>query len=182
MTIKPNPNEQQWISFKYSLEYDEAFEAFFLLAARGRKRNRDITAVILFVLAAVLTVLYALYPYRLEYCFLAFLTLITFGGVVYYPRIKAHCGAKKVAGARGVYKVGLSRSGRIRSADGPPLELAGDKDARAFESDAIFVLRPDRRNTFCLPKRAMNNSEIERVRGIVAGHVKKFIQTGSPKS
>ncbi len=59
---------------------------------------------------------------------------------------------------------------------GPPLELCGDRDARAFETDALFVLRPDRQNSFCLPKRIMTEREIDLTRSIVAGHVKKFFR------
>ena len=169
----------QWIGFQYSLSYDEAFEAFLLLSARGRKRNRDFTAVALIVLAAGLTVLYAYNPYQLEYFLMAALVLATFGGVVYYPKIKARSGAKRVAGAQGLYKVELSTDGHIRAAAGPGLELAADKDARAFETDTLFVLRPDRQHTFCLPKRIMTGREIELTRSIVADHVKKFIRTAS---
>ena len=170
--------DDQWVSLRYSLSYDEAFDAFLLLSARGSKRHRDITAVALIVLAALLTVLYAFYPYQLEYFFLAVLALATFGGVMYYPRIKAHAGAKRVAKARGVYKVDLSTAGRLRTADWTCLELSGDKDARAFETEALFVLRPDRQHTFCLPKRIMAEHEIDLIREVVAAHVKKFIRTG----
>ena len=170
--------DEHWISFEYSLSYDEAFDAFLLLAARGRKRHRDITAVALIVLAAALTALYAFHPYQLEYFLLAALALATFGGVVYYPRMKAHSGARQVAKAQGVYKVELSTAGYLRTADGPRLELSGDKDARAFETGALFVLRPDRQHTFCLPKRIMADREADLIRSVVAGHVKKFIRMG----
>ena len=178
----PMKTEEERLSFKYGLSYEEAFDAFLLLAARGRKRNRDITAAALIVLAAVLTVLYALNPYKVEYFLLAGLALATFGGVAYYPTVKARSGARRVAGARGIYKVGLSSAGYIRAAGGADLELAGDKDARAFETETLFVLRPDRQNTFCLPKRIMTEREIGLTRSIVAGHVKKFIRTDSQTS
>jgi hypothetical protein len=175
----PTEKGNKRITFKYSLSYDEAYDAFLILSARGRKRTRDAVAVILMILAAALTVLYAFHPYHIEYFLLALLVLATFGGVVYYPKIKAHVGAKRVEKARGVYDVEFLAEGYIKTPDGSCLEMSGDKDARVFETETLFVLRPDRQNTFCLPKRVMSDQDISLVRSIVAENVKNFFRTDS---
>lgn len=162
------------LSFRYSLTYEEAFEAFLLLAARGNERARRFIALLLIALAAVLTVFYAWQPYHIEYFFLALLSLASFGGVVYYPRIKAHKGAKSVEKAAGIYKVKLLPEGELLSSDGEKIPLTGDKDARAFETENLFVIRPDRMNTFCLPKRIMSSAEISKVHHLLKEYVKKF--------
>ncbi|UQZ89798.1 hypothetical protein C4J81_11495 [Deltaproteobacteria bacterium Smac51] len=161
------------MTFKYSLTYDEAFEAFHRLAARGNPVARKIVAIGLLGLSAALIVMYALEPTRLEYFFLPILCLATYFGMMYYPGFKARRGAKAVATARGHYQVEITESGLIRSG-GEDIELDGDKDARAFETSQLFVIRPDRLHTFCLPKRIMKEAEALEVREILKSRLKKF--------
>ncbi len=161
------------VIFKYSLTYDEAFEAFYRLAARGHPLVRKTVAAALLGLSAVLIVLYALEPARLEYFFLPLLCLAMYFGLMYYPSLKAKRGARRVAALGGLYQVEIRDDGFIRAA-GETLELAGDRDARAFESAGLFVIRPDRLHSFCLPKRIMKEAEILELRAILAKGLKKF--------
>jgi hypothetical protein len=167
--------DKQWISLSYSLTYDEAFSAFQRLAARGKPGLRRSAAIALLALSAGLIVLYALYPARLEYFFLPLLCLAMYWGLMYYPAFTARRGARQVAKIGGTYKVDIHPSGLIRAA-GEDTQLAGDKDARAFETPALFIIRPDRRHTFCLPKRIMNEAQITELRKTLETHLKKFTQ------
>ncbi len=162
------------LRFRYSLSYGEAFEAFYRLAARGGVRARKIASFGLLLISAALIFMYALEPARLEYFFLPLLCLAMYFGLMYYPGLKARRGARHVAAAGGQYLVEIGAEGLIRAA-GEEVKLAGDRDARAFESAELFIIRPDRAHTFCLPKRIMKEAEALELRGILRKHLKNFI-------
>lgn len=130
-------------------------------------------AALLLIISAGLIVMYALEPTRLEYFFLPVLCLAMYFGLMYYPAFKARRGARQVAAVGGLYQVEIGTDGFIRAA-GEEVKIKGDKDARAFESAALFVIRPDRFHSFCLPKRIMNENEALALREILRGQLKKF--------
>jgi hypothetical protein len=168
-------NTRKGIALRYRLTYGEAFEAFNLVATNLSPKVRTAVGAALLITAAVLTVLYACEPSKLEYFFLSAMALGIFAAVAYYPALKAKSGARKVARIGGEYKVELLMDGLIRTPGNAVFPVAGDKRARAFETESIFVIRPDAMNTFCLPKRVMSPDEIAAARHILAEHLKRFI-------
>lgn len=164
-------------SGEYRLTYREAYEAFYLLAKVGSETVRRITLVILFLLGAALTVGYAFWPRRLDFQIMAFLCVVTFVAVVVAPTWKAKRGAKKVERTGGFYRLGLGE-GFVVTPDGQRHPLAADKWAKAFETKDLFVLRPSRVQTFCLPKRILVHDQISHVRHILTGAVKNFVKLG----
>ncbi len=164
----------QSINLSYTLSYEEAYEAFFLLSSKFSKKIKQAVSFILLAVAAILVVFYALNPYNLEYFVLPFLSLGVFLYVQYYPQYKAKNGAKKVKLAKGTYKIIFFTDGRIKPFNGEEISVSVDKDSRAFETETLFVIRPDRSNTFCFPKRVIKEKEINLVRETLYKYMKKF--------
>lgn len=162
-------------SQEYQLTYGEAYQAFYLLAKVGGKRLRLVILVILILLGAALTVGYALRPLRLDFQLMAVLCVITFLAVVVAPGWKAKRGAKAVERTGGFYRLGLGENFLV-SPDGQWQPLVGDKWSKAFETKELFVLRPSRTQTFCLPKRILKHDQISQIRHILSGAVKNFIK------
>ncbi len=160
--------------FAYKLTFDEAFEAFLLLAEKRSRRTRYILACALMVLAAAFVVAYALNPTNLNYFFLPLCAVAVFFLIIYYPRLKAAKGAKKVARLGGTYKVSLSSDGYLTPTGEAAIALSGDKNARAFETDGLFVIRPDSQHTFCFPKRCMSGKEIALTRETLESKIGQF--------
>lgn len=79
------------------------------------------------------------------------------------PVLKAKKGAANVCGQNGTYRIELTGEGRIRSGN-EVVDLKGDKDARVIETDAIFIIRPDRVHTFCIPKRILSKEYVVELR------------------
>jgi hypothetical protein len=159
----------------YQLTRPEAYEAFYLLAKVGSESIRRVVLVILIVLGAALTIMYGLRPRRLDFQMMAVLCAITFAMVVIAPNWKARRGANKVAQTGGYYRLGLGQN-FIVTPDGERHPLAGDRWAKAFETKDLFVLRPTRTQTFCLPKRLFVFDQIIEIRQILKDGVKNFVQ------
>lgn len=159
------------LSLSYVLTYDEALSSFLFVSTRHSKTTRKILSILLLTLTAVLVILYGFYPYHLEYMILSLLSLAAWAMVMPYPSYKAKRGAKAVARAKGEYKVELFSDGYIQPWGGQRLPLSGDKAARGYETDELFVLRPDSLHTFCLPKRVMTPSEIAFVHELFAQYL-----------
>ncbi|MGN8763468.1 hypothetical protein [Hornefia butyriciproducens] len=158
--------------FDYRLSYDEAYEAFYLLSFKWDRRFRLFAGLGLSVIAIVLMVLFAMDNRKIHYFFIVILCVLLLFYLVYMPIVKARRGARSVARSRGTFRIVLSPEGTIGIPGQEPQELEGDKDARAIETDDIFVIRPDSASTFCLPKRIMKSTEIKDVRAILSGHIK----------
>jgi hypothetical protein len=159
---------------QYQLEYQEAYEAFLLLATKGSQTTRAAVLAGLFLVGAFLTFQYGLNPSHVEYLLLALLAVATFLGVAAAPSWRAKRGASQVARQLGSYCVGLG-NGFVSTPDGERWPLAGDSLARAVETETLFIIRPDRINTFCLPKRILTTEQQDAVRNILTKNLKNFI-------
>lgn len=167
--------------FTYQLSYDEVFEAFWSLS---QKWNRKITMIITAVITAITVFLLGMYlldSTRVNYFFVAAMAIFVLFYVIYMPYYKAKKGALKVSKQGGYYKIRISRQGQILLPRLEPLELAGDKDARAIETRNLIVVRTDSTHTFCIPKRVMKEYEIEDVRKICQAYMKFRDRTGDGK-
>ena len=162
---------QKTREFIYKLNYEESYTAFFLLSMKWERRTRKILTAVLTVAGAALLTAYYLDSQKIHYFFAAILAILLLYYLIYVPVLKARKGAKAVTRQKGTYKFALTEDGKILSG-GQTIELAGDKDARAIETESIFVLRPDRQHTFCLPKRILKPGETEAVRDILKANVK----------
>lgn len=154
------------LKFEYKLNYEESYAAFYLLCMKWGKRKRSILAALLTVIAIAMLAAYWFDSRKIHFFFIAVLAILLLYYLIYVPVLKAKKGAKKVYRQDGIYKVELTCDGKIRTED-ECLELKGDKDARAVETNSIFVIRPDRVHTFCFPKRIMTDVEIQQVRTIL---------------
>ena len=75
-----------------------------------------------------------------------------------YQILKSRKGAKKVYSQKGIYHVKLTEKGQIIVGN-KFISIAGDTNARAIETTASYILRPDSQHTFCIPKRVMSIQE-----------------------
>lgn len=162
---------QKKLEFTYQLTYEESYETFLVLSMRQSRRVRNILAAVLTVIAVVMLVLYYLNSNGFHYFVIAVLDILLLAYLIYVPALKAKKGAKAVSRQKGTYKMELTEGGNIRS-QGGTIPLAGDKDARAVETEKVFALRPDRVHTFCLPKRILTPEETDRVREILRAKTK----------
>lgn len=162
--------------FNYKLNYSEAYETFLLLALRWSKKMRVIIGVLLTTIAVGTLVGYALDNMKTHYFLMAIVAIGLLFYLLYVPVLKAQKGAKKVHKQNGWYQMRITAGGEILLPRADALSLAGDKDARCIETDKIFIIRTDRMNTFCLPKRIMKKDEIEGVREILKAYIKYQIR------
>ena len=162
------------ISLSYDMTYGEVYEALLMIVDRRSKKARCGVGIFLLAIAAVCAVLFAMNPYGLMFEIGALLFALFSFLVLAYPGIKAKQGAKKISRRKGTYKVKLFSDGYIVPYGREKLDIRGDKDCRAFESDAVFALRLDRMTNFCLPKRRMNGSEIQLTRDTLQKYARRF--------
>ena len=157
--------------FSYDLTYDEAYRAFSLLAFKRSGKFRLIAGIILTAAAVLMLVLFAMDNTKVMDLFLAVIAILLLFYLIYFPVLKARKGARAVERAKGTYRVAITDTGTISLPHEKPINLDGDKDARAIETDDLFVIRPDSYHTFCIPKRVMKEKEIYGVREILAAYI-----------
>lgn len=162
---------KETFEFIYKLSYEEAYEAFLLISMKWSKKVRTVIGVLLTLIAGGMLAAYAADSQKIHYFFMVILAILLLYYLIYVPVLKAKRGAQKVARQNGVYKVKITEEGKLKS-EKEMIDLAGDKDARAIETETLYVLRPDNMHTFCIPKRIMKKDEIEAVREILKVHVK----------
>ena len=171
------PNETQEesdLSFRFSLTYEEALEAFLLIIDRRTPTARKCMSGILLLLAVLCVYLYGIQPYGLQFALMGLLFAF-FSFLVYaQPSLKASRAARKVAAAGGTYALVLSEKGYFLLPGDEKLSLKGDSRSRAFETDTLFAIRPDRFHTVCLPKHALREPEAERVHKILKTNIRAF--------
>ena len=158
----------------YDMTYGEVYEALLMIIDKRSKKARRIMGGVLLAVAVVCVILFAMNPYGLVFELAAVMFALFSFLVFCYPGIKAKQGAKKICRLKGTYKIKLFSDGYIVPNGRERLDIRGDKDCRAFESDTVFALRLDRMTNFCLPKRRMNGSEIEMTRSILQTFARRF--------
>lgn len=170
--IDPPEVSRVQYDFRYRLSYDEAYEAFYNLSARGNKRARTAATFAVGLAAVGLLIGFALDNTRIHFIFTALMAVFVLSMLVYAPALTAKKGAGKVASAGGSYQVRISRLGQVILPRTEPIPLAGDKNSRAIETENIFVIRADVSHTICLPKRMMKDLEIEEIRKILKTYLR----------
>ena len=152
------------VDLKYKLTYQEAYEAFYVLASRLSRKIRILISVILTAIAAVLLVLFAMESTRAHYFFLAICSVALLFYILYQPVISARRGARQVERVNGTYHVIVHEDGTIDLPGEKNLKVKGDKYARTIETDEVFALRIDAQHTICIPKRVMKDADEELIR------------------
>lgn len=162
--------------FRYSLTYEEAYRTFYIMANKFSKKVRVILSAVLTI--TCLGMLYLQYhePAAIQYTVLTVIAIAILFNLIYSPTIKAKKGAAAVKKANGEYIYSISKDGYINLHNGERISFIGDKYARVFETDSFFILRPDRFNTFCIPKRILNEIEQNELRNILKSYYKKFLK------
>ena len=159
------------LSFRYELSYEEAYEAFYLLSFRRSRPFKLAVGCALVAVVVILLILFVMDPRKIHYFMLVILALLLLFYMIYMPVLKARRGAKQVARQKGTYQVTVGEDG-VLALQQEQVPLAGDRNARAYETERIFAIRTNTTRTFCLPKRLMTQTQIERVRQILAAHTK----------
>lgn len=154
------------LEFTYQLNYDEIYEAFFLLSMKWSRKIRKILTIILKLIAICFLAFFAFNRNRIYSFFLAVVDIFLLSYLVYMPALKARRGAKKVCSRKGTYRIKLTKQGQIISGN-ERISIAGDANARAIETPASYVIRPDGQHTFCIPKRIMNVQEQKETEAIL---------------
>lgn len=162
---------KEFYEFNYKLTYDEIYDSFLLLNQRWGKKGRIFVGAALIIITIAMLAGYYLDSQKMHYFLLAIFSILLLYYLIYVPVIKAKRGAQKVSKINGRYRVKIRANGKIQ-AETEVIDIAGDKDARVIETDRLYVLRPDNRHTFCLPKRIMKQDEIEEIRELLKGYVK----------
>jgi hypothetical protein len=158
-------------TFKYEMKYQEVYEAFNLLAFKWSKKTRIAAGAALVAITLLMLVLYYMDARKLHYFYVAIIAILLLFYMIYMPFFKAKKGAAKVMKTGGTYEVTLNKDGLISVPDSTePLEMRGDKSARALETLHTFVLRTDNVHTFCLPKRVMSDEEVDWTRDVIKAH------------
>lgn len=154
------------LNFTYQLNYDEIYEAFFLLSMKWSKKTRKILTIILTLIAICFLVLFAFNRNRIYSFFFAVVDIFLLSYLVYIPDLKARQGAKKVCSQKGTYRVKLTEQGQVISGN-ERIDIAGDTNARAIETASSYIIRPDGQHTFCIPKRIMSIQEKKETEAIL---------------
>lgn len=162
------------LAFRFTLTYEEIREAFLMIIDRRSRTSRLAMNISLFLLALVCVCLYALYPQGLQFALMACLFAFFSFLVCVYPSWKAGRAARIVVKKGGTYKFSLSSEGYFILPGGEKLLLKGDSRSRAFETDTLFAVRPDRYHTICLPKRVIRTSDLIQVRSILQSNIRAF--------
>lgn len=167
-------NKPRTFFFRFSLTYEEAREAFLLIIDRRSPAARRIMSLTLLALAILCVCLYGLHPYGLQYAMMSLLFAAASYLVSAYPSLRANRAARNVAQCAGVYELTLSEEGYLLLPGGEKLALNGDSRSRAYETDRLFAIRPDRLHTVCLPKHSIPASEHPQVRRILKTNTRAY--------
>ena len=147
------------LSLEYTLTYKEAYDTFSLLAFKHSRKRRNLTCFILTLLAVILLAVFALRKEEIHYLFLAFLSILLLFYIIYTPVLKARKGAGAASGSNRIYKLYIRGDGCIRFSNGTELRLSKDNNSRFIETEEIFAIRANERDTICIPKRILSSSQ-----------------------
>lgn len=157
ITLTENVKEQYKLN--YTLTYEEAYESFYQLSNKWSNKKKLIIGIFLTAVAVIMLVLRFFDKSGIHYSFIAFVSILMLFYLIYAPMLKAKFGARSVARQKGLYKFTITSAGELILPNGEVMELSNDKDARVIETSRIFILRPDGRHTFCIPKRILKGDE-----------------------
>ncbi len=152
------------LELQYTILYQEAYEAFYVLASRRTIRTRNITAALLTVITVVMLVLYAKDGIGIHYLFLAICSVALLFYILYQPVISAKRGASKVEKTAGEYKISFYSDGTIQFPNGESLIINEDKYSRVVETEKVYALRINANYTVCIPKRILKKEDEEFIR------------------
>ncbi|MDR1431363.1 MAG: YcxB family protein [Propionibacteriaceae bacterium] len=158
-------------ALRYELTYQEAYEAFSLLADKRGKKWRYAAFAAIGVAAAISLALLLIDPRGLQYSMLTVLCAALMLYVMYWPAVKARRGARAVTRSGGSYRYQLGYRRGIVLDNGQAVPLNGDLDARAIESGTAFIIRTDRQNSFCIPKRILTEEEVPAIRRLLSSRI-----------
>ncbi len=144
---------------QYKLTQSELLECFQCLDS-SKLRARQINEIIIMVLAAVSTVMFAMNTAALNYAVLAVILIITCAVIRYYPDWKYKQAAKNTASENGVYRVRIYDNGHIKSQDTEMLNLLSPSN-KFYEGDNTFSLVIGKSHKFCIPKTCLSASQIK---------------------
>lgn len=159
---------------RFTLTFEEAREAFLLIIDRRSPVSRRIMSFVLLAAALVCVCLYGLHPYGLQFALTALFFALFSYLVSAAPALRVGRAARAVAKRAGVYELTLCEEGYLILPGGETLLLDGDARSRAYETDRLFAIRPDRFHTVCLPKRSIPESEHSLVRTILKTNIRAF--------
>lgn len=165
-------NKKQRYTFHYKLSYDEAYNAFMSLAFRWKKKTKYAIMAALVIVTIFMMILFAMDPDKFYYFFIVIIAVLLTAYVFYYPSLKARKGAKQVARVNGTYEVKLTTDGKITLGREEEQTIKADAKSRAIELQDSFAIRVDALTTVCLPKRIMNENQIDAVRNILSQYIK----------
>lgn len=154
-------------TLQYRLTYQEAYDTFYLMAFRQSKRTRLLFGICLTAITVLLLVFFALDSRTVYNLFLALIAILLLFYLIYHPTLAARRGAAKVAKTNGLYRITVHSSGQIDLPGNQTLKYGEDKYARAAETDSIFALRIDTQNTLCIPKRILQENEVQEIRKLL---------------
>ena len=157
--------------FRYSLTYQEAYDAFLALAMRYTKKVKYGLMAAIVLITVICMVMFITNPERFYVFFMVIFAVLMTAYLFYMPVIKAKKGACQVARINGTYEVTITSAGRIVLA-GEEDDLKQDKNSRAVELKESFAIRVNSYTTVCIPKRVMRESQIEAVREILKEFIK----------
>lgn len=152
-------NVKKQYQLNYNLTYEEAYESFYQLVNKWTNKKKLIIGIFLTAVAVIMLILRFFDKAGIHYSFIAFVAILMLFYLIYAPLLKAKFGARSVARQKGRYKFAVTATGELILPNGEIMELSNDKDARVIETSRIFVLRPDGRHTFCIPKRVLKSDE-----------------------
>lgn len=174
LRINSESERKEVYKFSYRLSYEEAFETFLLLSKKWNKKIRGAVASLLVVISCIMLGICYFDGRKIHYLFIGIISIALLFYMIYSPYLRAKKGAKAVSKKNGIYKVEITTDGKLILPSVGVLDLAGDKDSRAIETEGLFIIRSDRKNTVCIPKRIIKESEIIAVRSILENNIKFF--------
>lgn len=178
ITLPENIKKQYQLN--YTLTYEEAYESFYQLANKWSNKKKLIIGIFLTAITVIMLVLRFFDKTGFHYSFIAFVAILMLFHLIYAPLLKARFGARSVSRQKGRYKFAITATGELILPNDEIMDLSNDKDARVIETSRIFVLRPDGRHTFCIPKRILKSDE-EGIRKIFKAYLTyQFNETRIP--
>lgn len=162
------------INVQYTLPYKDIYETFLILMRRGKGVIYQILSVV--IISAGIFFLFLLFrnPARIDYSISALLAAFAIIASKCYPQYKARKNALRLSRIKGHYDITIYMQGIIQSKEEPGISLQSDRKARAFETERLFIVRPDANHTYSIPKTALSDSDVLFVRQTLQANLNHF--------